>query len=68
MDQSKLRAWWAHRQGLDGGLAGKSAAEVLERAGWARSISQYKHWKVQFTLGFTLTPIDNPLARGEITR
>jgi hypothetical protein len=38
MDQSKLRAWWAHRQGLDGALAGKSAAEVLERAGWARSV------------------------------
>lgn len=38
MDQSKLRAWWAHRQGLDGALAGKSAPEVLERAGWARSV------------------------------
>src|ERR1022692_5019967 len=38
MDQSKVRAWWAHRQGLDGGLAGKSAAEVLERTGWARSV------------------------------
>ena len=36
--QSKIRAWWAHRQGLDGSLYGKSAAEVLERAGWARSV------------------------------
>jgi hypothetical protein len=34
----------------------------------ARSISQYKHWKVHFTIGFTLTPMDNPPARGEITR
>ncbi|HYL98368.1 MAG TPA: crosslink repair DNA glycosylase YcaQ family protein [Blastocatellia bacterium] len=38
MDQSKLRAWWSHRQGLDGGLTGKSAGEVLERTGWARSV------------------------------
>jgi hypothetical protein len=38
MDSVKIRAWWAHRQGLDGALSGKSAAEVLERAGWARSV------------------------------
>ena len=34
----KLRAWWWHRQGLDGSLAGRSAAEVLERSGWSRSV------------------------------
>ena len=38
MDIAKLRAWWAHRQGLDGSLEGKSAAEVLEQAGWMRSV------------------------------
>jgi hypothetical protein len=38
IDPSKLRAWYAHRQGLDGSLEGKSAAEVLQRAGWARSV------------------------------
>ncbi len=38
MDTAKLRAWWWQRQGLDGSLAGRSAAEVLERAGWARSV------------------------------
>lgn len=38
MDQAKIRAWWAERQGLDGSLAGKASAEVLERAGWARSV------------------------------
>jgi hypothetical protein len=38
MDESKLRAWWSYRQGLDGGLQGKAAPEVLERAGWARSV------------------------------
>ena len=38
MDHARLRSWWAHRQGLDGGLTGKSAAEVLEHSGWARSV------------------------------
>ena len=38
MDIAKLRAWWWHKQGLDGSLAGRSAAEVLDRAGWARSV------------------------------
>jgi hypothetical protein len=39
MDASTLRTWWWNRQGLDGSLAGKTAAEVLERAGWARSVA-----------------------------
>lgn len=38
MDASKLRAWWSHRQGLDGSLSGASPAEVLARSGWARSV------------------------------
>lgn len=38
MATDKLRAWWAHRQGLDGSLSGSSPAEVLERTGWARSV------------------------------
>ncbi len=38
MDLGKLRAWWWHRQGLDGSLMGKSPAAVLSRAGWARSV------------------------------
>jgi hypothetical protein len=33
-----LRAWAWHRQGLDGTLQGADAAEVLTRAGWARSV------------------------------
>jgi len=35
---AKLRAWWWHRQGLDGSLRGKRPAQVLERSGWARSV------------------------------
>jgi hypothetical protein len=38
MDAARLRAWYAHRQGLDGSLNGKSATEVLAAAGWARSV------------------------------
>lgn len=38
MDFTKLRAWWSHRQGLDGSLMGASPAEVLSRSGWARSV------------------------------
>src|SRR5437667_10276877 len=34
----KLRAWWFHRPALDGRLAGKKPAEVLEQTGWARSV------------------------------
>jgi hypothetical protein len=38
MDIAKLRAWWSYRQGLDGRLAGKPAASVLEETGWQRSV------------------------------
>ncbi|HKW12715.1 MAG TPA: crosslink repair DNA glycosylase YcaQ family protein [Gemmatimonadaceae bacterium] len=34
----KLRAWWFHRQGLDGSLRNATPAQVLERVGWARSV------------------------------
>ena len=34
----RLRAWAWHRQGLDGSLAGRTAEQVLARAGWARSV------------------------------
>jgi len=38
MDDTKLRAWWFHRQGLDGSLSGATPQEVLARAGWSRSV------------------------------
>ena len=38
MDIDSLRAWWWHRQGLDGSLAGATPAVVLARSGWARSV------------------------------
>jgi hypothetical protein len=39
LNASKLRPWYANRQGLDGSLQGRSAADVLQRAGWARSVA-----------------------------
>jgi len=38
MSTPKLRAWWFHRQGLDGSLGRATPPQVLERAGWARSV------------------------------
>src|SRR5271169_6125748 len=38
MDAAKIRAWWSHRQGLDGRLANAAPAKVLEATGWARSV------------------------------
>ena len=35
---AKLQAWWWRKQGLDGGLADTTAADVLAHAGWARSV------------------------------
>ena len=34
----RRRAWWWHRQGLDGSLRGHGPAQVLARSGWARSV------------------------------
>ena len=39
MTPDKLRAWWSHRQGLDGRLTSASPAEVLAQTGWARSVA-----------------------------
>ncbi len=36
--QTKLRAWWSFRQGLDGRCAQQSIPAVLKETGWARSI------------------------------
>ncbi|HXU32610.1 MAG TPA: crosslink repair DNA glycosylase YcaQ family protein [Thermoanaerobaculia bacterium] len=38
MNDEQLRAWWWHRQGLDGTLRKASASEVLAQSGWARSV------------------------------
>src|ERR1035441_2923153 len=36
--QEKLRAWWWHKQGLNGRFQGAAAADVLAQTGWTRSV------------------------------
>jgi hypothetical protein len=38
MKPEVIRAWWWHRQGLDGRLDGAAPADVLHQTGWARSV------------------------------
>jgi Winged helix DNA-binding domain len=67
MDQSKLRAWWSHRQGLDGSLAGKSAAEILGRVGWARSVGGVGPYLTLFSrAGLSRESVDADLAKNLI--
>src|ERR1700691_3492919 len=63
-DASKLRAWYAHRQGLDGSLEGKSSAEVLLRAGWARSVGGVSPYLTLFSrAGITRDQADADAAK-----
>ena len=67
MDQSKLRAWWAYRQGLDGSLDGKSSAEVLTQAGWARSVGGVGPYVTLFARsGVSREKVDAEVAKLEI--
>src|SRR6185369_14274227 len=63
----KLRAWWAHRQGLDGALAGAAPAEVLGRTGWARSVGGVGPYLTLFArAGTTREAADQGVANLEI--
>ncbi len=53
MIDSKLRAWWSHRQGLDGSLRGRSPLEILERCGWSRSVGGVGPYLTLFARGGT---------------
>jgi hypothetical protein len=53
MNDSRVRAWWSHRQGLDGSLRGKKPAEILERAGWSRSVGGVGPYLTLFSRGRT---------------
>jgi hypothetical protein len=59
----KLRAWWWHKQGLDGSLTGKSAAEVLHATGWARSVAGVGPYLTLFSrAGLRRAEVDAALA------
>lgn len=63
----QLRAWWSHRQGLDGALAGASAAEVLARTGWARAVGGSGSYLTLFARsGLSREAADAAAAAGEI--
>lgn len=63
MDEAMIRAWWAQRQGLDGSLLGLSAAAVLERTGWARSVGGVGPYLTLFArAGLGRTAIDAAVA------
>src|SRR6476661_7145158 len=66
-DARMLQAWWAQRQGLDGSLQGKSAAEVLERSGWARSVGGVGPYLTLFSrAGISRTAADAAVAALDI--
>ena len=67
MPDEKLRAWWSHKQGLDGSLGGQNAAQVLARAGWARSVAGAGPYLTFFSrAGLRRDEVDAALARIEI--
>src|ERR1700722_17509828 len=67
VDPSKLRAWYAHRQGLDGSLEGASSSEILQRAGWARSVGGVSPYLTLFSrAGITRQQADTDAAKLKI--
>jgi hypothetical protein len=67
MNYNKLRAWWFHRQGLDGSLNHHTPAEVLQRAGWARSVAGSGPYLTFFSrAGISRQSIDDAIAALEI--
>jgi hypothetical protein len=67
IDEAKLRAWWSHRQALEGRLIGKTAAEILKQTGWARSVGGVNPYLTLFSRGgIGREAADSALARVEI--
>jgi hypothetical protein len=67
VSDEKLRAFWSHKQGLDGSLKGKSAGEILSRAGWARSVAGAGPYLTLFSRGgLHRAEVDELVARAEI--
>ena len=63
----KLRAWWEHRQGLDGTLDATSPADVLARTGWSRSVGGCTPYLTLFARGgFDREVVDQAVADLEI--
>lgn len=64
---AKLRAWWAHRQWLDGTHQGAAAAETLAATGWARSVGGAAPYLGLFArAGLDREAVDGAVARVEV--
>jgi len=64
---SKLRAWWSFRQGLDGSLLGKTAREVLNQTGWSRSVGGASPYLTLFArAGLRRAEVDAEMAKLQI--
>ena len=67
MERTNLRAWWAHRQGLDGSSSYGNAAKILERTGWARSVGGCGPYLTLFARsGVGREAVDSAVAKLEI--
>ncbi len=67
MNDSLLRAWWAHRQGLDGSSFGQSPASILSTTGWARSVAGIGPYLTLFSrAGLSREAVDDAVASTEI--
>ena len=59
----ELSTWWWRRQGLDGSAMGFSAAEVLSKSGWARSVGGVgPYLSLNARAGLTRPGIDQAVA------
>src|SRR4051794_9968466 len=67
MNDTLLRAWWSHRQGLDGSMRGKTPAQVLAATGWARSVAGIAPYLTLFSrAGTSRESADAAVAAAEI--
>src|SRR5437870_4443888 len=63
----KLRAWYSHRQGLDGSLKDASSTKVLRQSGWARSVGSVGPYLTMFSrAGISREAVDGAVAKLEI--
>src|ERR1035438_7994190 len=67
MDDAKLRAWWFHRQGLDGSMTNSSVHKVLAATGWGRSVAGSGPYLTFFSrAGLSRDAVDTAVANLEI--
>lgn len=63
----KLRAWWSHRQALDGRLTERNSADILAETGWIRSVAGANPYLALFArAGISREAVDKGVADVEI--